>query len=109
MTLDEYQKKASATAIKYEPLMGKTIWAMGIAGEAGEVVDKWKKIVAYKDGVISEEDIKGLTKEIGDVMWYLALFAHSLGISLDEIADLNLSKLADREKRNKIRGAGDNR
>jgi len=52
MTFDEYQKIALTTA-HIDPkhagtMMEKTIWAMGIAGEAGEVLEKWKKIVAYK-------------------------------------------------------------
>ena len=48
MTFDEYQRQALSTAIVHkDPLMSKTIWVMGVAGEAGEVVEKWKKIVAY--------------------------------------------------------------
>lgn len=110
MTFDEYQKQALTTADNdYEPLMEKTIWAMGIAGEAGEVIEKWKKIVAYKAGEISEEDLAELAKELGDVIWYIALFAHTLGFSLDEIAERNVAKLQDRKKRQVIRGAGDNR
>jgi hypothetical protein len=51
MTFDEYQKIALSTiAGNADPLMQKTIWVLGIAGEAGEVVEKWKKIIAYKDG-----------------------------------------------------------
>ncbi len=41
MTFDEYQKQALTTAENdYEPLMEKTIWAMGVAGEAGEIVER---------------------------------------------------------------------
>lgn len=72
MTFDEYQQKALETAIfNKDPLMDKTIWAMGISGEAGEVLEKWKKIVAYKDGLVSQEDRDGLKKELGDVVWYI--------------------------------------
>jgi NTP pyrophosphatase (non-canonical NTP hydrolase) len=110
MTFDDYQKVALTTAdTNYEPLIEKTIWAMGIAGEAGEVIEKWKKIVAYKDGAISDEDLKDLAKELGDVVWYIAVFAHTLGLSFDEIINTNIAKLSDRKKRNVIRGAGDNR
>jgi NTP pyrophosphatase (non-canonical NTP hydrolase) len=110
MTFDEYQKQALTTAENdYEPIMEKTIWAMGVAGEAGEVVEKWKKIVAYKGGVVSDEDKAELAKELGDVVWYIAVMAHSLGLSFEQIMQTNLQKLADRAKRNMIRGAGDNR
>jgi NTP pyrophosphatase (non-canonical NTP hydrolase) len=110
MTFDEYQKVALTTAENnYEPLMEKTIWAMGVAGEAGEVVEKWKKIVAYKDGVVSEEDLQLLKKELGDVVWYIAVLAHSLGLSFEEVMKLNVDKLASRKKRGVIRGQGDNR
>lgn len=110
MTFDEYQKQALTTAIHHpDPLMDKTIWAMGISGEAGEVLEKWKKIVAYKDGVISDEDKHELSKELGDVVWYIALLAHSLDLSFDDIMQYNLKKLADRKARNVQKGAGDNR
>jgi NTP pyrophosphatase (non-canonical NTP hydrolase) len=110
VTFDEYQKQALTTAIiNPDPLMDKTIWAMGIAGEAGEVVEKWKKIVAYKAGKISEEDLGELKKELGDVVWYVAVMAESLGLSFEEVIQLNVKKLQDRKKRRVIKGKGDNR
>ncbi len=110
MTFEEYQKQALTTArTNPDPLMNKTIWAMGIAGEAGEVLEKWKKIVAYKEGIISDEDLGELKKELGDVVWYIAVLADSLGFSFEEIMQLNLQKLQDRKKRNVIKGEGDNR
>ncbi len=110
MTFDEYQKLALTTAHNHpDALMDKTIWAMGVAGEAGEVVEKWKKIVAYKEGVVSEEDKEDLRKELGDVVWYIAVLAHSLGLSFEEVMRTNVAKLADRKKRGVIKGKGDNR
>lgn len=110
MTFDEYQKQALTTAVNsYEPLMAKTIWAMGVAGEAGEVVEKWKKIIAYKNGVITEEDLTELAKELGDVVWYIAVLADSLGLSLEDVMQRNVEKLKSRQARNVIRGKGDNR
>lgn len=110
MTFDEYQKQALTTAITNpDPLMDKTIWAMGVAGEAGEVIEKWKKIVAYKDGKLTEEDTAELGKELGDVVWYIAVLADRLELSLDEIMQNNLQKLLDRQQRNVQKGAGDNR
>lgn len=110
MTFDEYQKQALTTAHNtYEPLMERTIWAMGVAGEAGEVVEKWKKIVAYKGGQVSDEDLSELAKELGDVVWYIAVLAHSLGLSFDDVIQRNIEKLQSRKARNVIKGAGDNR
>ncbi len=110
MNFNDYQKQALKTAINNpDQLMDKTIWAMGIAGEAGEVIEKWKKIVAYKDGFINDDDMLDLKKELGDVLWYLTIFAHSLNTSLEDIAHLNIEKLNDRMNRNIIKGAGDSR
>jgi NTP pyrophosphatase (non-canonical NTP hydrolase) len=110
MTFDEYQKQALTTAHNtHEPLMEKTIWAMGVAGEAGEVLEKWKKIVAYHDGKLSPEDKDELGKELGDVVWYVAVMAHSLGLSFDDIMERNVEKLKSRKTRGVITGKGDNR
>jgi NTP pyrophosphatase (non-canonical NTP hydrolase) len=110
MTFDEYQKQALTTAIiNPDPLMDKTIWAMGISGEAGEVLEKWKKIVAYKDGKITDQDKKELQKELGDVVWYVAMLSHSLGISLEDVMQTNLAKLSSRKQRGTQKGEGDNR
>jgi NTP pyrophosphatase (non-canonical NTP hydrolase) len=110
MTFDEYQKQALTTAVTNpDPLMDKTIWAMGVAGEAGEVIEKWKKIVAYKDGKIGDEDLAELAKELGDVVWYIAVLAQSLGLSFDDIMLRNVKKLQDRKERQVIKGVGDNR
>ena len=110
MTFDEYQKQALDTAITNpDPLMDKTIWAMGVAGEAGEVIEKWKKIVAYHAGELTDADRSELGKEMGDVVWYIAIFAHSLGLSFDDLMEQNLTKLADRKKRGVQKGKGDNR
>lgn len=110
MTFDEYQKQAKTTDLSHpDPLMGTTINALGLAGEAGEVADKWKKILAYKNAQITAEDLKEIEKELGDVLWYMAVFADNLGLKLDAIAAANLAKLADRAKRNILKGEGDNR
>ncbi|MBI3624125.1 hypothetical protein HY218_00680 [Candidatus Saccharibacteria bacterium] len=73
------------------------------------MVEKWKKIVAYKEGKVSDSDKQELKKELGDVVWYIAVLAHSLELSFEEVMQLNVQKLASRQKRGVVKGAGDNR
>ena len=110
MTFDEYQKKALATLIRHpDPQMNKTILVMGVAGEAGEVVEKWKKVVAYKDGVLTDEERAEFGKELADVIWYIAVLAEELGLSLGDLMQQNVEKLASRKARGVLKGKGDNR
>lgn len=110
MTFNEYQRQALKTAVNYDDsLLAKSIWAMGIAGEAGEVIEKWKKIIAYNDGRINKSDLDELSKELGDVVWYVAVLADSLGLTFDQIIKDNLKKLTDRQKRQVIKGQGNYR
>ena len=89
--------------------MQNSVWVLGVAGEAGELVEKWKKAVAYRDGKFNDEEFEDFKKEFADVIWYVAVLAESLGLSLEEIMQQNVAKLADRKKRGVITGAGDNR
>ncbi|HEY8999596.1 MAG TPA: nucleoside triphosphate pyrophosphohydrolase family protein [Candidatus Saccharimonadales bacterium] len=110
MTFDEYQQKALTTMLGgHDSMVAKTILALGVAGEAGEVADKWKKILAYQNGEVTSDDVAELAKEMGDVLWYLAVLAESLGLKLGDIAKANNAKLASRQTRGVIRGRGDNR
>lgn len=111
MTFDEYQKKAITTALDSydDPIMQNSVWVMGVAGEAGELVEKWKKAVAYRKGEFSEAEFEDFKKELADVIWYIAVLAERLGLSLDELMEQNVAKLASRKQRGVIKGAGDNR
>ncbi|HEY5442112.1 MAG TPA: nucleoside triphosphate pyrophosphohydrolase family protein [Candidatus Saccharimonadales bacterium] len=110
MTFDEYQKQALTTVISSSDAFKDSLhWVLGINGEAGEVAEKVKKIIRDKNGVISKQDKAELAKELGDVLWYLAVFAHDLGFSFDDIAGDNLEKLQSRKARGVLGGAGDNR
>lgn len=110
MTFNDYQKQALTTALtsddKFKDMMH---WVLGLNGEAGEVAEKLKKIIRDKQGILSDDDKKELAKELGDVLWYIAVFAHDLGVDLESIANANVQKLADRQQRDVIRGSGDNR
>lgn len=109
-TFDEYQAKALTTAKSNDDEFKDIMhWVLGVTGEAGEIAEKFKKIIRDKNGNISNEDKTELSKEIGDVLWYLAVLAHQLGLSFEEIANDNLDKLKSRKERGVIGGSGDNR
>lgn len=78
----------------------------GLAGEVGEVCSLYAKAVRDKDGAVNSVD---LTKELGDVLWFISQLATFYGLSLDEIGKMNIAKLTDRKLRNKIGGSGDTR
>ena len=113
MKFDEYQEKAK----KYDLFeatdnlkeVAFTEKVLGLAGEAGEAADKVKKILRDKDGKVSLDDKEAISKELGDVLWYLANISRYLGIPLSEVASGNIEKLESRYQRNKIHGAGDER
>jgi NTP pyrophosphatase (non-canonical NTP hydrolase) len=109
MNFTDYQTKSRATA-KYPAIGHEVIYpTLGLVNEAGEVAGKIKKIFRDKHGVIGEAEREALKAELGDVLWYLAQTCTELDISLDEVAESNLTKLLDRQSRGKIQGDGDDR
>jgi NTP pyrophosphatase (non-canonical NTP hydrolase) len=109
MNLNDYQTQAMSSAIF--PDQYKILYpALKLAGESGEVAEKIGKVLRDGDGNFDDLHIKDtLAYELGDVLWYVAALAHSLGYSLEDIAQMNITKLADRKARNKISGSGDYR
>lgn len=109
VSFDKYQVKARKTAIY--PKLGNNLWypALGLAGESGEVAEKIKKIYRDQGGRVSVKDTLILKLELGDVLWYIANIAVELGLSLSDIANVNLGKLQSRAVRDKIHGSGDTR
>lgn len=93
MTLNAYQDAALRTAKKDISEKEQLIEAlMGLNGEAGESIDILKKYLFQGHGLDKEH----LAKELGDVLWYLAVSAKAIGYSLDDIARMNIEKLAAR-------------
>lgn len=91
---ERYQRAALRTAQTdklslYEQLINGV---MGLNGEAGEVIDLVKK--ARFQG--HELDTEKLMKELGDIAWYLAVTANSIGYSLSDVFDANVEKLKKR-------------
>ncbi len=106
MEMNQYQEAARKTAI-YPDEYGLVYTVLGLNGEAGEIAEKIKKSI--RDNKSLEEIKPALIDEIGDVLWYVANLAHEVGISLNEVAIRNITKLQSRSKRNVLQGDGDNR
>ena len=109
MDLNAYQTAALQTAIYPNRGANFPYPALGLVGEAGEVADKLKKVIRDNDGVLTDPVRDAVAKELGDVMWYLAVLAYELDYDLNTIAQNNLDKLASRQQRGVLSGSGDNR
>lgn len=109
MNFDEFQKIVKKTSIY--PNQGNNVAyaTLGLAGEAGEVADKVKKLIRDNNGILTEDKRKEMIKELGDVLWYLTACASELGVDLEEVASLNAKKVEDRKARGVLSGEGDNR
>jgi NTP pyrophosphatase (non-canonical NTP hydrolase) len=109
MEFNQYQEEARKSAI-YPNKGNNFIYpTLGLAGEAGEVAEKVKKIIRDGDGIVSEEKKAELAKELGDVLWYISNLAEELGLKLEDVARGNIEKLRSRLERGKVHGNGDNR
>lgn len=109
MTLNDYQAAALRTARPKDKKDELFHLLLGLCGEAGEIAEKAKKIVRDQGSDFSKWDREDIIKELGDVMWHVAMLADYFDIPLDEVGDKNIAKLADRQKRNMISGSGDDR
>jgi len=110
--MDAYQGRARGTALPSAQSLDYLI--PGLAAEAGEVAGVYAKAVRDNDGFLSDSD-KGINyadkirKELGDVLWFVAMIAHELDTNLGDIAQMNLDKLAARKERGTLQGSGDDR
>ena len=92
-SLSNYQAHALRTEDTTRPLRERLTHAsMGLAGEAGEVVDLLKKYVFHGH----DFDSAKVRDELGDVLWYVAALAAACELSLDEVAEHNAAKLRAR-------------
>ena len=86
--------------------------ALGLAGEAGEVANKIKKIMRDRKGDVNNlpGEVKDeITSELGDCLWYISALATHLGIGLDGVVVENIRKLQKRKEKGTIHGSGDKR
>ena len=105
----EYQAAAATTGGAVRTDHPVVYPVLGLTNEAGEVAGKVKKIFRDRGGVITDEDRRALTLELGDVLWYLAEICTQLGIGLEDVAAANIEKLQGRVARGTLAGDGDTR
>jgi len=114
--LDTYQDNA----IEYAFYEGTTYPVLGLVGEAGEIAEKWKKLIRDQDmpaghevrpddPYMDDELREDIILELGDLLFYIANLADDLDYSLAEVAEMNLKKLEGRLKRGTLQGSGDHR
>src|SRR3712207_4802652 len=109
MRLSDYQERSRATAVYPQAGSNLLYPTLGLCGESGEVAEKIKRMVRDEGGVLTDERREALSKEMGDVLWYLAQLATEARLDLDEIAQANLAKLLSRQQRDRLNGSGDDR
>ena len=123
MTLNEYQDQAMTTCLPEAENF--TYMMLNLVGEVGEFAGKVAKAIRkgqvkmLRNGdfsyhiAMSREDMehhtKELQKEAGDILWQLSGLCSVMGWRLEDIAQQNLDKLADRKSRQVIDGSGDDR
>lgn len=90
MEMDEYQRLAGRTTNVADTALAN--FALGLAGEAGEVADMIKKHIYHGHDL----DRNDLIKELGDVLWYVSQVAAWNGINMNTIAVTNVAKLRKR-------------
>lgn len=127
MTLNEYQESAMTTCMPSSENFSYMF--LNLVGEVGEFASKvakairkeklaigWKEesqeadennlipTCSYFDLKEMDEELK---KEAGDILWQLSGLCTVMGWSLEDIAQMNLDKLAARKAAGTIDGNGD--
>ena len=84
MKIDDYAQQA-ITTLSSDYAYGDTNaqlmgMVLGLGGESGEVLEKFKKILRDQKGEITEVDKQAIIKELGDILWYVTAVAHLLRV-----------------------------
>ena len=115
--LDQYQEAALRTWNTNEDFGGRVLnAALGFSGESGEVADIIKKAVFHGHGFDpahcpgeEEGNTHKIALELGDILYYISIMSHEMGYTLEDIAQMNISKLATRYPDGFSREASQNR
>jgi NTP pyrophosphatase (non-canonical NTP hydrolase) len=94
MDLSEYQRRAAATDQQVgDPERQLLVALLGLAGEVGSLMTEHKKWLRDGD---AHDRAAGVAEDVGDILWYLAATASTLGLDLSAVAHANLAKVSDR-------------
>ena len=122
LTLNEYQEKAMTTCMP--SCENISYMLLNLVGEVGEFASKIAKNVRKGNMTIGGKclpnglhtmlegeawlnaDIE-LMKEAGDILWQLSGLCSVMGWDLQDVAQMNLDKLAARKEAGTIDGSGD--
>lgn len=112
--IDEYLKAALETyeAEHPDPI---AYAAVGLGGEAGEVLNQVQKIMRGDDGLrfgrchLTAERQEKLKGELGGVAWFFVVLCFALELKPSEVLAANVEKLRARLEDGTIRGDGDER
>lgn len=109
LTMSDFEKHVQSTML--HTAVNMNYWVLGICGEAGEIADKFKKVIRDRGGYIDEQFKEDVMLELGDVLWYIgALSVYLYGEDgLAKVAQSNIEKLQSRKARGVLSGNGDNR
>ncbi len=108
MSMNDYQELAANTAVY--PIEHALVYPiLGLAGESGELANKYKKVIRDKQGILYDDDKEALIAELGDCLWYISAIAKDLNVTLDHVANLNIAKLHQRKELGTLKGSGDSR
>lgn len=98
LTLAEYQRLAQLTdripTEDQNSLDPRLVPLLGLAGEIGTLLAGYKKYL--RDGSAYELFPDNVEEELGDILWYVANASNKFGLSLEQVANSNLKKIADR-------------
>jgi NTP pyrophosphatase (non-canonical NTP hydrolase) len=107
MEINEYQEKTLETVV-FDDKNPISYCILGLNGEAGEIANKYKKVLRG-DTELTEELKAKIKDEIGDVQWYLSVLSNLLGFTLEDVCKTNIKKLNERRENGTIKGDGDKR
>lgn len=92
LTLTQYHRQSQDFAVYAHRGQNLTYPILALCGEAGELANRWKKILRVEKQP-EYLDLMGIQDELGDVLWYCAAIADELGLTLEDVAKDNLTKL----------------